>query len=299
MELGLCLPRIIHRDNTLTNIIIRPSCLEACDDYEPDESDDVDSIEADENSINRHMYDLNSWVNGTREWFEVLGSMIAKLTNLNQLTFDGVDPNADYLETFWGEVSESNSLTSMNFANMNLENSEEILCTINASNIRNVMFHNCTLHHEIGYVLRDEVHHHSLTTLHFDECRFGNTNTMREIVEFAGYLALLPSITSLEFTSCALDAEQSMCLVRSLREERVKLELGFVQINCTSSDDDAMIPRDRRWRRRRHSPERIRHRRDVVDAETEARGVGWLDNSVLVDAETEARGVGWLDNSVP
>ena len=233
MELGLCLPRIIHRDNTLTNIIIRPSCLKACDDYEPDESDDVDSIEAEENSINRHIYDLNCEVNGTREWFEVLGSMIAKLTNLNQLTFDGVDPNADYLEAFWGEVSASNSLTSMNFANMNLENSEEILCTIDAPNIRNVMFHNCTLHHEIGYVLHDNVHHHSLTTLHFDECRFGNTNTMREIVQFAGYLALLTSITSLEFTSCALDAEQSMCLVRSLREERVKLGLGFVQINCT------------------------------------------------------------------
>jgi hypothetical protein len=54
---------------------------------------------------------------------------------------------------------------------------------------------------------------------------------MREIVEFAGYLALLPSITSVDFTSCALDAEQLICLVRSLPEERVMLELGLVQVN--------------------------------------------------------------------
>ena len=235
MELGLCLPCIIHRDNTLTNIVIRLSCLEACDNYEPDESDDVDSVDAEENSINRDIYNLICEASGSTEWFEVLGVMIAKLPNLNQLTFDGVDPNADDLESFWGEVSSSNSLTSINFANMNLEKSEEIFCIIDAPNIRNVMFHNCTLHHEIGYVLRDDVHHHSLTTLHFDRCRFGNTNTMREIVEFAGYLALLPSITSLEFTSCALDAEQSMCLVRSLREERVKLGLGSVQINSSFS----------------------------------------------------------------
>jgi hypothetical protein len=54
---------------------------------------------------------------------------------------------------------------------------------------------------------------------------------MREIIEFAGYIALLPSITSVDFSSCALDAEQLMCLVRSLPEERVRLELGLVQVN--------------------------------------------------------------------
>jgi len=183
MELGLCLFRIIHRDITLTNIVIRPSCLEACDDYEPGKSEDVDSIEAEENSVNRHIYDLNCEINGTREWFEVLGSMIANLTNLNQLTFDGIDPEYKYLERFWGEVSASNSLTSITFANINLERSEEILCAIGAPNIRNVC------------------------------------------------LALLPSITSLEFISCAFDVELSMCLVRCLREERVRLGLGLVQIN--------------------------------------------------------------------
>ena len=154
MELGRCLVRIIHRDITLTNIIIRPSCLEACDNYEPSESDDCDSIEAEENSVNRRMYDLNCEGNGTREWFEVLGSMIANLTNLTQLTFDGIDPNYGNLDRFWGEVSASNSLTSITFANINLECSEEILCAIGAPNIRNVMFQNCTLHHEVGYALR-------------------------------------------------------------------------------------------------------------------------------------------------
>ena len=233
MELGLCLFRIIHRDITLTNIVIRPSCLEACDDYEPGESDDVDSIEAEENSVNRHIYDLNCEINGTREWFEVLGSMIANLTNLTRLTFDGIDPEYVYLERFWGEVSASKSLTSINFANKNLEKSEEILCTIDAPNIRNVMFQNCTLSHDVGYALRENVDHHSLTTLHFDKCHFSNTNTIRGIIEFGGYLALLPTINSLEFTSCALDAELSMCLVRFLREERVTLGLGLVHINCT------------------------------------------------------------------
>jgi hypothetical protein len=112
MELGLCLFRIIHRDITLTNIlVIRPSCLQAYDNYEPGESDNVDSIEAEENSVDCHIYDLNYEINGTREWFKVLGSMIANLTNLNHLIFDGIDPEYKYLERIWGEISASNSLT--------------------------------------------------------------------------------------------------------------------------------------------------------------------------------------------
>ena len=232
MELGRCLVRIIHRDITLTNIVIRPSCLQACDNYEPDEADDVDSIEAEENSVNRHIYDLNYETSGTREWFEVLGSMIAKLTNLNQLTFDGIDPEYEYLERFWGEVSSSNSLTSIAFANMNLEHSDDILCAIGAPNIRNVMFNNCSLHHEIGYCLRYiHVDHYSISTLHFEECRFTNTSTIRGVVDFVGHLAILQSVTSLKFISCAFDDELSICLVRCFHEERVRLGLGLVQIN--------------------------------------------------------------------
>jgi len=234
MELGPCLPRIIHRDITLTNIVISLSDLEACDDYEPDASDDVDSVDAEKNSVNGHIYDLLSYVNGSRDWFEVLGSMIANLPNLNELTFDGVDPYAEFLETFWGAVSASNSLTSINFANMNLENSDEIFSIIDAPNVSNVVFHNCTLHREVGYALREDVHHHSLTTLHFDDCRFGNANTVREIVDLAGHLALLPSITSIEFTSCDFDAQQSICLLRSFREDRVKSGLGSVHVNITN-----------------------------------------------------------------
>ncbi len=82
MELGSCISCVIHQDNTLTNIIIRPTCLTACASYEPNKSDDVDSIEAEENSINHDVYKLNSEVSGSREWFTYLGSMIAKLTNL-------------------------------------------------------------------------------------------------------------------------------------------------------------------------------------------------------------------------
>ena len=239
MELGRCLVRIIHRDITLTNIVIRPSCLQACDNYEPDEVDDVDSIEAEENSVNRHsrsvnrhIYDLNYEISGTREWFEILGSMIAKLTNLNQLTFDGIDPEYEYLERFWGEVSSSNSLTSIAFANMNLERSDDILCAIGAPNIRNVMFNNCSLHHEIGYCLRHiHVDHYSISTLHFEECRFTNTSTIRGIVDFVGHLVVLPSVTSLQFVSCAFDDELSICLVRCFHEERDRLGLGLVQIN--------------------------------------------------------------------
>ena len=53
MDLWQCIiTRIINRDNTLIEIIIRPSCLTACNIYEPHESDDIDSIGAEENSIN-------------------------------------------------------------------------------------------------------------------------------------------------------------------------------------------------------------------------------------------------------
>ncbi len=94
MELCSCITRIINRDNTLTEIIIRPSCLTACNVYQPHESDDIDSIEAEENSINHDMNDLNGEFSGSREWFTLLGVIIAKLTNLTQLTFDGIDPDA-------------------------------------------------------------------------------------------------------------------------------------------------------------------------------------------------------------
>jgi hypothetical protein len=253
MELGSCITGIIHRDNTLTNIIMTPYCLTSCYRYALIESSGIiddffgtgnntindATVEADENSVSRDIiHNLNSQRSGSKEWFDVFGGMIAKLPNLKQLTFDGVDPDAPELEGFWAEISASQSLTSLKFANMNLESCHDILGgTINALNLRSVVFRDCIIHHEIGHVLHDVLTHDSLTTLHFDECRFSNTNTlnlsMREIVDFAGYLAVLTSITSLEFTSCALDAEQSMCLVRSLREERVKLGLGLVQINCT------------------------------------------------------------------
>ncbi len=33
MELGSCISRIIHRDSTLTNIFIRPTCITSCSNY--------------------------------------------------------------------------------------------------------------------------------------------------------------------------------------------------------------------------------------------------------------------------
>jgi hypothetical protein len=231
MEVAAILSRILHRDITLAGIVISLSFLEACDNYEPDAADDVDSVDAEENSVNGRIYDLNSYVNGTRDWFEVLGSMIANLPHLNNLTFDGIDPKSKYLETFWGAVSASNSLTSINFVDMNLESNGEIFCIIDAPNVGNVVFHNCTLHREIGFALRaEDVHHHSLATLRFVECSFRSTNTMRDIIDFAGHLAFLPSITSLTFTSCVFDSHQSTCLLRSFREDREKSELGPVQL---------------------------------------------------------------------
>ncbi len=87
MELGPCISHVIHQDNTLTNIIIRPTCLTACSCYEPNKSDNVDSIEAEENSINECIYYLNNHVSGSREWFTELGVMIAKLPNFHTQPF--------------------------------------------------------------------------------------------------------------------------------------------------------------------------------------------------------------------
>jgi hypothetical protein len=44
---------------------------------------------------------------------------------------------------------------------------------------------------------------------------------MREIIDFATELAQLTTIRSFLFTSCFFDVEQSMCLVRCLKEESV------------------------------------------------------------------------------
>ncbi len=132
-----------------SKLLQQPSCLTACGNYEPKKSDDIDSVDAEENSINRDIYNLNCEVSGTREWFEVLGFMIAKLTNLTQLTFDGIDPDVENLKRFWAEISASPSLTFLNFANMNLESCEEILGgTVNAPSLRSIMFHNCTIPHD-------------------------------------------------------------------------------------------------------------------------------------------------------
>jgi hypothetical protein len=127
MELGSCIRRMIHQDNTLTNIIIRPTCVTACSDYEPEESDDFDSIEAEENSINECISILNADVSGTREWFTNLGVMIAKLPNLTELTFDELDAHATELEGFWGEISANKSLTSLGYKDMNLERWEGVV----------------------------------------------------------------------------------------------------------------------------------------------------------------------------
>ena len=72
MELGSYIDRIIRKDDTLTNIIIRPTCLIACLDYEPNKSDENnDSLDG-----------LNLERSGSREWFCNLGIMFGRLTNL-------------------------------------------------------------------------------------------------------------------------------------------------------------------------------------------------------------------------
>jgi hypothetical protein len=105
MKLGSCISQIVHQDDTLTNIIIKPTCVIACSIYEPDESDNVDSIESEENSINERIYFLNDECSGSREWFANLSVMISKLPNLAKLTFDGLNIHASELERFWGEIS--------------------------------------------------------------------------------------------------------------------------------------------------------------------------------------------------
>jgi hypothetical protein len=226
MELGSCIARDIHRDDTLTNIIIRPTCLIACEEYEPNESDDDnDSIDC-----------LNMEASGSREWFCNLGYMFARLTNLTQLTFDGLDPEDEELECFWGEILASTSLTSLNYTNMNIESRgcEEMLSAATAPNLTSITFQGCTIPNKIGCFLSQEGQeepNNSLTTLCFIKCCFSKTNTIREILEFATELAHLTPTTSFWFTSCVLDTEQSMCLVRCLREERISND--DVQIHCT------------------------------------------------------------------
>ena len=225
MELGSCIACVIHQDDTITNVIIRPTCLIACSDYEPNESDD------DDDSLDG----LNMEPSGSREWFYNLGSKFARLTNLTQLTFDGVDPDNEDLEQFWGEILGCTFLTSLYYTNMNLESCEEILVAVSAPNLSSITFQACTIPNNISCFLCQEGQeepNNRLTTLRFIECCFNNMNTIREILEFATELAHLTSITTFWFTSCLFDTVQSMCLVRCLTEERVST--GHVQIYCNN-----------------------------------------------------------------
>jgi hypothetical protein len=164
--------------------------------------------------------------------------MIAQLTNLTQLTYDGLYPEDEELEQFWGEISASTTLTSLYFANMNLERGcEEMLSTACAPNLTSITFQGCTIPNEIGCFLQESLillrqgqeELCILTTLCFIECCFSNTNTTREILAFATELFHLTPITSFWFTLCVLDTVQSMCLVRCLQEERID-----VQIHCNT-----------------------------------------------------------------
>ena len=213
MELGSCITRIIHRDDTLTNIIVRPTCLIACSDYEPNVR------------VRDSLDGLHLQVCGSTEWFGILGVKFARLTNLTQLTFDGLNPDDEDLEQFWGEISGSTSLTSLYYTNMNLESCEEMLAAASAPNLKSITFQGCTIPNDIGCVLGQQIQ-----DLRFIECSFSNTNTMREIVAFATELAHITSITSFWFTSCVLDTEQSMCLVRCLREERRSRDVVQIHI---------------------------------------------------------------------
>ena len=182
MVLGSCIPRVVHRDNTLTNIIITPTCITACDEYDIKEDDDVDSIGAEENSINRNIYKLNSELSGSREWFSALGVMIGKLPNLAQLTFDGLDTDKKELERFWGEISVSTSLTTLKYINMNLEHHWEE--RVYAPNLRNIICLRCTISKDILGYLHEEEPLCSLTTLRFNECCIHSMTAMGGIVEF-------------------------------------------------------------------------------------------------------------------
>jgi hypothetical protein len=173
MELGSCIAHVIHRDDTLTNVIIRPTCFIACSDYEPNKSDgDNDSLD-----------ELNMEHSGSREWFlNFLGFKFTRLTNLTQLTFDGLDLADEDLEQFWGEILGCTSLTSLYYTNMNLESCEEMLVIVNAPNLTSITFQGCTIPNNIGFLLRQEGQeelNNRLTTLCFIECCFRNTNTIR------------------------------------------------------------------------------------------------------------------------
>ena len=183
MHLGSCISSIIHQDRTVTELIIMPSCLTACDSYEPNESDDVDSINSDENSINNDIYKINDEESGSREWFSLLGVIIAKLTKLTRITFDQVDQDAREMERFFAEISASKSLTDLHLTNVNVEDCYEIIGgIINAPSLTTIVFNNCTIPHDIGFFLHDVLNHDSLTTIHFTSCRLSSTTLIRKIL---------------------------------------------------------------------------------------------------------------------
>jgi selenocysteine lyase/cysteine desulfurase len=125
--------------------------------------------------------------------------MFGRLTNLTRLTFDGLDPDDEDLERFWGESS-STFLTDLYFINMNLVSCEEMLTTASAPNITSITFQHCTISNEIGNLLHQEDQDELNTTLCFIESSFNNTNTMREIIDFATKLADIGAMVSYIFT---------------------------------------------------------------------------------------------------
>jgi len=167
--LGSCIRRVVHRDNTLTNIIITPTCITACNEYVIEGDDDVDKLFCD--------------MIGSIEWFNLFGFTIGILPNLTQLTFDGLDTDVRELETFWGEISNSTSLTTLKYVNMNLEGFDELEMS---PNIRSIICLRCTISKDILGYLGEEEPPCSLRTLRFVECRIHSMNAMAGIIDFNG-----------------------------------------------------------------------------------------------------------------
>ena len=164
--LGSCIRRVVHRDNTLTNIIITPTCITACDEY---------VVEG-----------LSSEMIGSREWFYLFGGAIGNLPNLTQLTFDGLDTDMRELERFWGKITASASLTTLKYINMNLEGFDELEIS---PNIRSIICLRCTISKDILGYLGEEEPPCSLRTLRFVECRIHSMNAMAGFIYFNGDFA--------------------------------------------------------------------------------------------------------------
>lgn len=212
--------RICSCDPSLYKLKLTHDCFDALLDLNISEQDaseassDADTSNTEEVKTRKLNYDLlNRYRTDESNWYGQLGTIISKLTHLNEIELESLDPWDESLWKFLIELSGSNSLRLLKIKHMDICQAGEFLDSMfGAKGTTHLEFQNCKFCCEIGHHLGEGAPDDSDETgrvMAFIECDFSAIVTTDERMEFARGMAYIPGLLSLTFTRCQFSNEDS------------------------------------------------------------------------------------------